>query len=81
MALMQHLITRQREQRERATPVVHQELAELMVVVVVVEVEAVAAAAGLLEMALKVAGVVTLDLVSLMAVMVDQTYWVMALQL
>ena len=42
--------------------------------VVLVEVlEAVAAAAGLLEMALKEPGVVTLDLVSLMAVMVDQT--------
>jgi hypothetical protein len=40
---------------------------------VVLEVAAVAAAAGLREMALKVAGVATLDLVTLMAVMVDQT--------
>jgi hypothetical protein len=44
-----------------------------MVVEVVLEVAAVAAAAGLLELALKVSGVVTLELVSLLAAMVDQT--------
>ena len=44
-----------------------------MVVVVLQVLEAVAAAAGLLEMALKETGAVMVDLVSLMAVMVDQT--------
>jgi hypothetical protein len=74
MALTQHFITRQREQRDRLIPVAELlEVVALMVVVVVQVLEAVAVAAGLLEMALKELGVVTLDLVSLMEAMVDLT--------
>ena len=62
----------QREQRDRS-PMLLLEVAERMVVVVLQVLEAVVAAAGLLEMALKEPGAVMVDLVSLMAVMVDQT--------
>jgi hypothetical protein len=83
MVLMQHFITRQREQRELDTTRVGLvEMVELMAVVVLLQLlEAVAAAAGLLEMVLKEAGAVALDLVSPMAVEVAKTQCMLVLQL